>query len=863
MALEKTVQISGIRGPYSVEQVTSFLPGKMYVEWDAKPADNWVLYITDQAAQTKLTVQIGKLTAEDIQQYKDGHYGAFETEVPLPASLCPTSNSTQLQVYITGSTRITSGSITLPVNYRSNTVSITLQIPTSSEYYPSWYKFADETKINPKHTVTNLVLGEEGQQFLLAGESTFTSTGYYTPGIGAGRGSVAASVLIGVNEDFQYEDSNAIWITPIKDTTLGQDDVYTYEYRYNLNEPNTYRFEFFIFDSRGRWGPQAATATSIVKVWEYSKPSVNLTIQRTIGAATPSITCKYKCTHSELGNDGNLLKQLHIERKDLNAEHPEWKSWYVSENLTENSGTITIPMSWDSPTTDNSIYASHEWAFRGWVDDTIMRSKYPTDAERRSNSAMSQVSQIQSEFRVFNVHKDGKGLAIGKIATEADKLDVNIPTIFRKGISFDDCTMPAKFSKGVVIGNTSYIQTEPDTKTLNNLVYPLCLHNSKNLFACNVVGGQYGRNSSQSKFGDTCLTIFGSENNEKVVIKFKMGDTWIKPVINKAHIYYTCLWAKQEQGNGYLDVYWEEGDNEPIISHMAVPTSGEWAKMSGRFNRQSEAIGDGAQYYRLEYHNGNVADKMWIDGIVLYDLTAAFGAGKEPSKSWCDAHLDYTDESMSVLDPNFSIKPEFISEVPTTVRYTKMSDGPTVMRTKTSSAPMIKFQNLDADGNEQTLGYIGHSVAPNQKIRRWSADGSEVYDLLDTGYVVDYIVEQGEAGRWKYEKWNSGKMECWGTFGVNSLTTSTQWGTLYTGTWMHTDNNKNARQYPVPFVEEPTVSATLTVSSGANGWLMTNFENNIGTLSTHAPAYQVVRTTNATITSPRIHYHVVGKWKNN
>ncbi|MBQ0090047.1 MAG: hypothetical protein KBT27_12035 [Prevotellaceae bacterium] len=851
MALERTVQISGMRGPYSVEQVTSFLPGKMYVEWDAKPADNWVLYITDQAAKTKLTVQIGKLTAEDIQQHKAGNYGAFETEVPLPASLCPTSNSTQLQVYITGSTRITSGSVTLPINYRSNTVSITLTIPNTNEFYPS-------LKTHEAYA-EGYVRGENNQDYLLVGSSKFKSLAEYTPGSGADNGITYVEVYKGVHSDSgetEHRDNGTMEDYTAYETFRITDNPYTYEYQFN--EPNTYAFRFAMFDSRVRRGDNTAYVSDIFRVWDYTRPSVTLTVQRSTTASIPSVVCKYKCSYSKLGdsNDGNLLRQLHIERKDL-TDNKEWTAWRdISVN---ESGQITLPMG----STDNPAYTAHEWAFRGWVDDTIMVSKYPTESVRKTNSTMSQVSQIQSEFRVFNIHKDGKGLAVGKIATEADKLDVNLPTIFRKGISFDDCTTPAKFSKGVVIGNTSYIQTEPDTKTLNNLVYPLCLHNSENLFACNVVGGQYGRNSSQSKFGDTCLTIFGAEDNEKVVIKFKMGDTWIKPVVDKTHIYYTCLWAKQEQSNGYLDVYWEAGDNEPIISHMAVPTSGEWAKMSGRFDRQSEAIGDGAQYYRLEYHNGNVADKMWIDGVALYDLTAAFGAGKEPSKSWCDAHLDYTDESISVLDPNFSIRPELISEVPTTIRYTNMSDGPIVMRTQTSSAPMIKFQNLDADGSEQTLGYIGHSVAPNQKICRWSADGSEVYDLLDTGYVVDYIVEQGEAGKWKYEKWNSGKMECWGTFGTNSLKTSTQWGTLYTGTWMHSDTNKNARKYPVPFAEEPTVSATLTVPNGANGWLMTNFENNIGTLSTHAPAYQVVRTTDATIDNPRIHYHVVGKWKNN
>jgi hypothetical protein len=32
---------------------------------------------------------------------------------------------------------------------------------------------------------------------------------------------------------------------------------------------------------------------------------------------------------------------------------------------------------------------------------------------------------------------------------------------------------------------------------------------------------------------------------------------------------------------------------------------------------------------------------MWFDGIMLIDLTEAFGAGNEPSVSWCDANIPY------------------------------------------------------------------------------------------------------------------------------------------------------------------------------------------------------------------------------
>lgn len=127
--------------------------------------------------------------------------------------------------------------------------------------------------------------------------------------------------------------------------------------------------------------------------------------------------------------------------------------------------------------------------------------------------------------------------------------------------------------------------------------------------------------------------------------------------------------------------------------------------------------------------------------------------------------------------------------------------------------------------------------------------------------VADYVVEQGTTGRWTWRKWASGVAEMWAKFDAPSLTmTSQTWGPLYTASWMGLAENKAARQYPFAFVENPVVSATPTVWSG-NIWLATNTENDIGTRLTHAPAYQCVRATDATVNSPQISYHVIGKYK--
>lgn len=126
---------------------------------------------------------------------------------------------------------------------------------------------------------------------------------------------------------------------------------------------------------------------------------------------------------------------------------------------------------------------------------------------------------------------------------------------------------------------------------------------------------------------------------------------------------------------------------------------------------------------------------------------------------------------------------------------------------------------------------------------------------------ADAIIDQGTTGKWAWRKWASGIAEMWANFDSPSLTMTAQtWGPLYTASWMGLAENKAARQYPFPFIENPIVSATPTVGSG-NIWLATNTENDLGTRLTHAPAYQCVRASDATVNSPQISYYVVGRYK--
>ena len=131
--------------------------------------------------------------------------------------------------------------------------------------------------------------------------------------------------------------------------------------------------------------------------------------------------------------------------------------------------------------------------------------------------------------------------------------------------------------------------------------------------------------------------------------------------------------------------------------------------------------------------------------------------------------------------------------------------------------------------------------------------------LADLG--ADYIESQGTTGSWTWRKWHSGIAEMWAVFGADTLAMTAQtWGDLYTASWMGVAINKSARQYPFAFVDQPAVTAT-PIADGANFWCATNTENDTGTSLTHAPAYQCVRASDATLKNPRISYYVVGRYK--
>lgn len=114
-----------------------------------------------------------------------------------------------------------------------------------------------------------------------------------------------------------------------------------------------------------------------------------------------------------------------------------------------------------------------------------------------------------------------------------------------------------------------------------------------------------------------------------------------------SHKYYVTFKIKFEsQVSGTVDWYWPVAE-PPAISHMAVSgDANTWIKCSAIFDRTQ--FSDGSYPCRFDYNNESTNVAFRFTSCMLFDLTEAFGEGKEPSKEWMDAHITSFAETQTV-----------------------------------------------------------------------------------------------------------------------------------------------------------------------------------------------------------------------
>lgn len=112
-----------------------------------------------------------------------------------------------------------------------------------------------------------------------------------------------------------------------------------------------------------------------------------------------------------------------------------------------------------------------------------------------------------------------------------------------------------------------------------------------------------------------------------------------------SHKYYVTFKIKFESDvSGTVDWYWPVAE-PPAINKM--PVSGTtWTRYSAIFDRTQ--FTDGSYQCRFDYNNESTNVAFRFTSCMLFDLTEAFGEGKEPSKEWMDAHVTSFAETQTV-----------------------------------------------------------------------------------------------------------------------------------------------------------------------------------------------------------------------
>lgn len=121
--------------------------------------------------------------------------------------------------------------------------------------------------------------------------------------------------------------------------------------------------------------------------------------------------------------------------------------------------------------------------------------------------------------------------------------------------------------------------------------------------------------------------------------------------------------------------------------------------------------------------------------------------------------------------------------------------------------------------------------------------------IIGGAEINDFVVEEGTIDDWLFRKWNSGNLDCWGTFIENNVEIKTPWGILY---------ESKGFQYKLPnnlFTETPLFHILL---DGNGGCMLETY--GLGS-NTESPLFAAVRPNEGGIVELHVHIMARGKWK--
>lgn len=130
--------------------------------------------------------------------------------------------------------------------------------------------------------------------------------------------------------------------------------------------------------------------------------------------------------------------------------------------------------------------------------------------------------------------------------------------------------------------------------------------------------------------------------------------------------------------------------------------------------------------------------------------------------------------------------------------------------------------------------------------------------LTIEGYpLADYIIETGSDamgtnGTWYWQKWKSGKAECWGTRNYGNMEITTGWGDLYV-------SEDFTQSLPSGLFGEPPCFISIEPMSGGYGTWVSKGYADAATIDDTC-TFCLVRAKSNTLSQVNIAFHVIGSW---
>lgn len=225
-----------------------------------------------------------------------------------------------------------------------------------------------------------------------------------------------------------------------------------------------------------------------------------------------------------------------------------------------------------------------------------------------------------------------------------------------------------------------------------------------------------GINQSSGINGTKCFT---SLSHEYDTIPWTLLAQGIDSPCNSGDLFYFCCMAKgYSNPTDYMKYYFHFGSI--VDGTLYWDSTFDWSINSNEYVKFSSMImsqrsSDSCRISVVTVNNKNT-DGQWlfIDNVVMVNLTATFGAGNEPSKEWCDKYINYFEGSTTNL--------------PDAGMFIESIDGETPPHSSCLRTWGSKYQNEVYFGTAKGLPYnAGHKYYASMDIYGYA--NGQGYDL--------------------------------------------------------------------------------------------------------------------------------------